>query len=85
MTMSAEHLDEKEKLKRQTIHHDELPSLLADDDCVKVAGVDVDGVLRGKLISKDKFLSIAKDGFGFASVLFAWDLQDQMLAIPLMK
>jgi glutamine synthetase len=34
----------------------------------------VDGVLRGKIMSKNKFLSIAKgDGFGFASVVFGWD------------
>lgn len=54
-----------------------LPSTLADDNCVKLAGVDVDGILRGKLISKKKFLSIAKDGFGFCSVIFGWDMHDQ--------
>ena len=37
-------------------------------------GVDVDGVLRGKFMSKNKFLSIVKsDGFGFCSVIFGWD------------
>ena len=54
-----------------------LPRLLRDDTKVKVAGVDVDGVLRGKLISKNKFLSIASDGFGFCSVIFGWDMHDQ--------
>ena len=49
---------------------------LADDVCVKVAGVDVDGVLRGKLISKKKFLSVAESGFGFCSVIFGWDMHD---------
>jgi len=78
--MKGDQLHSEQTLKPKVIHHDELPLLLADDDCVKVAGVDVDGVLRGKLISKDKFLAIARDGFGFASVLFAWDLQDQVLA-----
>lgn len=57
---------------------DILPSLLADDSCVKVAGIDVDGILRGKLISKKKFLSISQDGFGFCSVVFGWDMHDAM-------
>ncbi len=56
---------------------DQLANELQSYDKVKVAGVDVDGVLRGKLMSKDKFLSIAEDGFGFCSVIFGWDLHDQ--------
>ena len=35
------------------------------------------GMLRGKLMSKKKFLSIAKSGFGFCSVIFGWDMHDQ--------
>ena len=54
-----------------------LPRILKDDSKVKVAGVDIDGILRGKLMSKKKFLSIAKDGFGFCSVIFGWDMHDQ--------
>ncbi|OCL08817.1 glutamine synthetase/guanido kinase [Glonium stellatum] len=54
-----------------------LPKLLKYDNAVKVAGVDVDGMLRGKLMSKKKFLSIAADGFGFCSVIFGWDMHDQ--------
>lgn len=54
-----------------------LPDLLRGDTKVKVAGVDVDGILRGKLMSKKKFLSIASDGFGFCSVIFGWDMHDQ--------
>lgn len=53
-----------------------LPNILANDNCVKLAGVDVDGILRGKLISKKKFLSIAQAGFGFCSVIFGWDMHD---------
>jgi glutamine synthetase len=56
---------------------DTLPTLLKDDSAVKLAGLDVDGQLRGKLVSKKKFLSIAKDGFGFCSVIFGWDMHDQ--------
>ncbi|KAI1845075.1 hypothetical protein JX265_008339 [Neoarthrinium moseri] len=54
-----------------------LPELLKNDTKVKLAGVDADGVLRGKLISKNKFLSVAKSGFGFCSVIFGWDMHDQ--------
>jgi glutamine synthetase len=54
-----------------------LPKLLKNDNAVKVAGVDVDGMLRGKLMAKKKFLSIAKEGFGFCSVIFGWDMHDQ--------
>lgn len=56
---------------------DNLAELLKDDACVKVAGIDVDGVLRGKLMAKKKFLSVAKEGFGFCSVIFGWDMHDQ--------
>ncbi|KAL2269297.1 hypothetical protein VTJ83DRAFT_1481 [Remersonia thermophila] len=55
---------------------DKLPALLADDASVKLAGLDADGILRGKLVSKKKFLSIAAEGFGFCSVIFGWDMHD---------
>ncbi|KAK0507338.1 hypothetical protein JMJ35_010376 [Cladonia borealis] len=54
-----------------------LEQLLEHDTKVKVAGVDIDGILRGKLMSKKKFLSIAESGFGFCSVIFGWDMHDQ--------
>lgn len=54
----------------------DLPGLLVDDSSVKLAGIDVDGLLRGKLVSKKKFLSIAASGFGFCSVIFGWDMHD---------
>lgn len=49
---------------------------LEKDRNVKVAAVDVDGILRGKIISKDKFLSVIGDGFGFCGVLYSWDMLD---------
>lgn len=55
---------------------DNVAHVLQDDTMVKVAGIDVDGILRGKLVSKKKFLSIAADGFGFCSVIFGWDMHD---------
>jgi glutamine synthetase len=57
-----------------------LPELLKDDNKVKLAGIDVDGQLRGKLVSKKKFLSVAEAGFGFCSVIFGWDMHDQTYA-----
>ena len=44
---------------------------------VKLAIVDVDGVLRGKVMSFDKFASIASTGFGFCDVVFGWDAEDR--------
>lgn len=54
-----------------------LASQLEADSCVKLAGIDADGILRGKLVSKEKFLSIVANGFGFCSVIFGWDMHDQ--------
>ncbi|QRW27692.1 glutamine synthetase [Rhizoctonia solani] len=56
---------------------EDLHNLLQNDTKVKVAGIDVDGILRGKFMSKDKFLSAVKgEGFGFCSVIFGWDMHD---------
>ncbi len=44
---------------------------------VKVAVVDIDGVLRGKLMLKEKFLSSVESGFGFCDVVFGWDMADE--------
>ena len=43
---------------------------------VKVAVTDVDGILRGKVMHRDKFLSALDGGFGFCSVVFGWDAVD---------
>lgn len=61
----------------ENITIESLPQLLENDSKVKLAGVDIDGQLRGKLISKKKFLSVSKEGFGFCSVIFGWDMHDQ--------
>ncbi len=44
---------------------------------VKVAVSDIDGVLRGKYLHKDKFFAAADSGFGFCDVVFGWDMADQ--------
>ena len=43
---------------------------------VKVAVTDIDGILRGKMISYEKFCSIVEKGFGFCNVIFGWDAGD---------
>jgi glutamine synthetase len=43
---------------------------------VKVAVTDIDGILRGKYLHKDKFLAAAENGFGFCNVVFGWDSGD---------
>jgi glutamine synthetase len=44
---------------------------------VKVAISDIDGILRGKYIHKDKFAGVVDGGFGFCDVVYGWDLHDQ--------
>lgn len=43
---------------------------------VKLAASDIDGVLRGKYISVDKFKSVLKGELGFCDVVFGWDAHD---------
>lgn len=59
---------------------EQFTALLENDVRVKVAGVDLDGILRGKVMAKSKFLSILESGFGFCSVIFGWDMHDKTYA-----
>jgi glutamine synthetase len=43
---------------------------------VKVAVTDVDGVLRGKYLDKQKFRGVLDGGFGFCNVVLGWDVAD---------
>lgn len=43
---------------------------------VKVAVTDIDGILRGKYMSAEKFLSVVDSNFGFCDVVFGWDAND---------
>ena len=43
---------------------------------VKIAFADIDGVLRGKYISTQKFLSAIDTNTSFCDVIFGWDLAD---------
>ena len=49
-----------------------------DLDYVKVAVTDMDGILRGKYMQRDKFLSALDGGFGFCDVVLGWDSSDQL-------
>ena len=44
---------------------------------IKFAVTDIDGILRGKIISKEKFLEIAESDLGFCDVIFGWDANDK--------
>jgi glutamine synthetase len=68
--------------KRVMFNNLSLPEVLrrlAEDQVekVKLAVTDIDGVLRGKVISFDKFRSIVEKGFGFCDVVFGWDAADK--------
>ena len=43
---------------------------------VKIAVTDIDGILRGKYISTEKFLSVIDDQTSFCDVIFGWDAND---------
>jgi glutamine synthetase len=45
---------------------------------VKLGVTDVDGVIRGKYISLDKFESIAGSVSGFCDCVMGWDVDDQL-------
>ncbi len=45
---------------------------------VKVGAFDIDGILRGKYMARDKFLSALDGGFGFCDVVLGWDSRDQL-------
>ena len=44
---------------------------------IKFAVADIDGILRGKLIHREKFFQGLDSGFGFCDVIFGWDANDE--------
>ncbi len=49
---------------------------------IKVGVFDIDGVLRGKYMSRGKFFSALDKGFGFCDVVLGWDSDDQLYENP---
>ncbi len=45
---------------------------------VKLGLFDIDGIFRGKYISREKFLSALESGLGFCDVVLGWDSNDQL-------
>jgi glutamine synthetase len=45
---------------------------------VKIGVSDTDGILRGKYLSRDKFLSALDKNLGFCDVILGWDSSDQL-------
>ncbi|MBS2034376.1 glutamine synthetase [bacterium] len=45
---------------------------------VKVGVFDMDGIMRGKYMSKSKFFSALEGGFNFCDVVLGWDSNDQL-------
>jgi glutamine synthetase len=43
---------------------------------IKLGAYDIDGTLRGKYVSSEKFHSAAQSGLGFCDVIFGWDIGD---------
>ncbi|KAG1145607.1 hypothetical protein G6F37_002074 [Rhizopus arrhizus] len=62
--------------------YDNIEQVLEHDDKVKVVMVDMDGVLRGKILHKEKFLKSVKSGYGVCTALLGWDVQDHLYSIP---
>jgi glutamine synthetase len=44
----------------------------------KIGVFDIDGVLRGKYLHRDKLVSVLKSGIGFCDVVLGWDVDDQL-------
>ena len=59
---------------------EEARQFIEERDChsVKLGVFDTDGVLRGKYVSKSKFMSVIEGGFGFCDVVLGWDSNDQL-------
>ena len=45
---------------------------------VKVGLFDIDGIMRGKYMSREKFFSSLDKGFAFCDVVLGWDSNDQL-------
>ena len=46
----------------------------------KIGIFDIDGVMRGKYVNREKLRSAVDKGFGFCDVVFGWDSHDELYA-----
>jgi glutamine synthetase len=60
--------------------HSEIRNLLTERgiEHVKLGVFDTDGIMRGKYLSRDKFLSGLEKDLGFCDVVLGWDSNDQL-------
>lgn len=59
--------------------NEKLAAYRADDVHTVMLGlVDIDGVIRGKYITLDKFESVMRSSGGFCDCVFGWDVDDQL-------
>jgi glutamine synthetase len=47
-------------------------------DYIKIGLHDIDGILRGKYIDREKFFSALESGLSFCDVVLGWDSNDQL-------
>ena len=61
-------------------HDAEIRKLLTERgiEHVKIGVCDTDGILRGKYLSREKFLSALDKNLGFCDVILGWDSHDQL-------
>jgi len=45
---------------------------------IKLGLTDIDGVIRGKYVSLDKFTGLVQKGGGFCDCVFGWDVEDKL-------
>ena len=64
--------DEEIATARQFLHDRDIHN-------VKIGVFDGDGILRGKYLSRDKFLAALDKGLSFCDVVLGWDSSDQII------
>jgi glutamine synthetase len=67
-------------MKHLPVEAGDLRQYLTDQgiEHVKIGVFDTDGIMRGKYLSRDKFLSALDKNLGFCDVILGWDSNDQL-------
>ena len=91
-TVAYADIDRATSQNKQSKQAQDVSSLFSDDnpeaidkklsaagiEYIKVGVFDIDGILRGKYIKRDKFISALGGGFAFCDVVLGWDSNDQL-------